>query len=372
MKWENESLGDSVIGRIKRMVPERYKGPVLAQLSPASCPDLEPWRGRKKVVIALAGFYQNLGDMALTYAQKRFIETTLPDYDVLLFPASHTYSRMRALKRIVGPDDIITTIAGGNMDDVYSSLENARRYVVRSFPNHPIISFPQTFAFTDTPGGKRALRRSARTYGAHRRLTVFGREPQSLELMKAGLRGTRVEGCPDVVLSLGEEQAYTGRSGIMLTVRDDKEMLLTSGERQGIQRIIESKTDDILVRDTVDVALSGCQPNTFENSLRDFWDLLRSRRVVVTDRLHGMIFCVNTKTPVVVLPNSNHKIRGTYDAWLSGHSYVRYLDSFSPEALSAAIDELWELRAEQIIAPDLSPGYESLRKALLEAAGRPE
>ena len=351
------------------MIPERYKGPVLAQLSPGSYPDLEPWRGRKKVVVALAGFYQNLGDMALTYAQKQFIETTLPGYEVLLFPASHTYSRMKALKRVVGPDDIITTIAGGNMDDVYQSLENARRYVVRSFPKHPIISFPQTFAFTDTPSGKRALRRSARTYSAHRRLTVFGREPRSHEMMTAELRGTRVEGCPDIVLSLPNEQPSEGRSGIMLTVRDDKEMLLTSGERQGIQRVAESKTNDIVVRDTIDVALASCQPETYENTLCDFWDLLRSRRVVVTDRLHGMIFCVNTKTPVVVLPNSNHKIKATYDAWLSEHSYVRYLDSFSPEGLSAAIDELWELRPEQIIAPDLSSSYANLRRALLEAAG---
>lgn len=357
-----------MIGRIKRMIPERYKGPILAALSPDSSPDLDAWRGRKKVVIALAGFYQNLGDMALTYAQRRFIENTLPDYGVLLFPSTHTYSHMKALKKVVGPDDIITTIAGGNMDDIYPSLENARRYVVHSFPNNPIISFPQTFAFTDTRSGRRALGRSARTYGRHPNLTLFGREPRTLELMEKGLPDTRIAYSPDIVLSLNPDISSRERSGIMLTVRDDKEMLLTAEQRAQIRGVINAKTEDIIVKDTVDVPLGDCKPDTYAQTLQNFWELLASRRVVVTDRLHAMIFCVVTETPVVVLPNSNHKIRGTYDAWLKDHSYVRYIDSFDASALSAAIDDMWTLPPERVTRPDLSRHYEVLRRALLDAA----
>lgn len=359
-----------MIRRIKRMIPERYKGPIMAQLGPNSYPDLDKWQGRPKVIIALAGFYQNLGDVAITYAQKRFIDTTLPDYEVLLFPSNRTYQHMKALKHVVGPADLITIIGGGNMGDAYSSLENARRYVVRSFPNNPIISFPQTIAFSDTPSGQRALRRSARTYRSHPRLTVFGREPRSVELMRSGLTGTRIGYSPDIVLSLGNEVPPRARSGIMLTVRNDKEVLLTSDERAGIREVIASKTDDIVVRDTVDVALEDCQADTYETTLQDFWELLSTRRVVVTDRLHALIFCVITKTPVVVLPNSNHKIKGTYETWLKDHSYVRYLDSFDATSLSEAIDDLWDLTPEEITGPDLTPHYDDLRQALLEAAGR--
>lgn len=357
-----------MISKIKGMIPERYKGPILAQLRPGSYPDLESWRGRKKVVITLAGFYQNLGDMALTYAQKRFIEKTLPDYEVLLFRSTDTYGRMKALKRVVGPEDIITTIAGGNMDDVYSSLENARRYVVRSFPNHPIISFPQTMAFSDTPTGRSALRRSARTYKSHSSLTVFARELRSLELMRSRLSGTHVECSPDIVLSLEEAANPRVRSGLLLSVRNDKEVFLTRADRAGMLDVMRAKTDDILVRDTVDVAMEDCQPDTFENTLQEFWDLLRTRRVVVTDRLHGMIFCAITRTPVVVLPNSNHKIKGTYEAWLKDNSLVRYLDSFDPESFAQAIDDLWNMAPEDITEPDLTTHYDSLRQALLTAA----
>lgn len=360
----------SMLGRLKRAIPERYKGPVLAALRPAAHPELEPWRGRKKVVLALAGFYQNLGDMALTYAQKRFIEQTLPDYEVLLFPSTATYGQMKALKRVVGPDDIITTIGGGNMDDIYPSLENARRFIVRSFPKHPIVSFPQTMAFSDTPGGQRALRRSARTYRAHRHLTVFARERESLDRMKSSLRGVRAACTPDSVLSLTYEGPDHDRAGILVSLRSDKEGTLSKRNHEDLFRLLERKSDDILVRDTVDVALADCQPATYEQTLKAFWSLMSSRRVMVTDRLHGMIFAVLTRTPVMVFSNSNHKIRGTYDAWLKDHSYVRFVDSFDEAALSQAVDELWEMSRDDVVGPDLSSHYDGLRSALLQASGR--
>lgn len=357
---------------IGQFLPERYKGPVRAALGPRTRADLEPWKSRKKVVVTLAGFYQNLGDMALTFAQKRFIEATLPDYEVLLFASTDTYSSMRALKRVVGPRDIITTIGGGNMDDLYSSLENARRFVVRSFPNNPIVSFPQTMAFSDTESGRRALRRSARTYRTHRNLVVFARERHSFELMQNALAGTRVECSPDTVLSLTLDLAVRERAGILVSIRGDKEAALSSEDRSRIAEILHAKTDDVLFRDTVDVALDDCQPETFEDTLQEYWALLASRRLVVTDRLHTMIFSVITGTPVIVLSNNNHKIKGTYEAWLKHlpGACIRYADSFDELAFAKAVDELGDISSEGASRAHLSDEFESLRSALIAAAGR--
>lgn len=353
---------------LKQLIPERVKGPAVAALRPRSHPDLDPWSGRKKVVITLAGFYQNLGDMALTYAQKRFIEEVLPGYEVLLFPSTHTYSRMKALKRVVGPDDIITTIGGGNMDDLYPSLENARRFVIRSFPNNPIVSFPQTMAFTETRAGQRALRRSARTYRRHPRLAIFAREPQSFEAMNADLPGVQKGHVPDTVLSVPTIVTAKKRSGVMVSLRSDKEGVLSIEDRSRVLLILNSHDSNLLMRDTVDVALEDSQPETFESTLREFWETVSSRRLVVTDRLHAMIFCVITRTPAVVLTNSNHKIRETHEAWLKDHSYIRYLERFDEATFSQAVDELLHLTEADITGPNLSSEFGPLREALLAAA----
>ena len=56
---------------------------------------------------------------------------------------------------------------------------------------------------------------------------------------------------------------------------------------------------------------------------------------MVTDRLHGMIFAALTKTPCIVVPNSNYKIKGIYE-WLKGLNYISFLedmDCFEDEVL---------------------------------------
>ena len=40
--------------------------------------------------------------------------------------------------------EIGIVIGGGNMDDKYQSLEDARLFVIKKFPKNKIISFPQT------------------------------------------------------------------------------------------------------------------------------------------------------------------------------------------------------------------------------------
>lgn len=356
--------------RLRRLVPQRYKGPLLAALGPRSDPRFENLKGRRKVFVMLAGFYQNLGDMALTYAQTRIIRETLPEYEVVLIPSVDTFICMRALRRVVGPDDIITIIGGGNMDDVYSSLENARLFVVRSFPNNPIVSFPQTISFSEMPSGRRALARSARAYCGHRNLVMFGRERQSVEVMREAFPGVRVEASPDTVLSLGYGEMSGSRAGAMMMVRDDVESVLSRNVREMIATVVEGVTDDVVVKDTVDVTLEDCQPDRYEQALGGFWELLRSRRVAVTDRLHGMIFCAITRTPVVVLPNSNHKISGTYDAWLKEDPCIRFLGSYDYGEFNEAINSMWDLGGRVVPGHDLTPSFEPIREALRKAAGR--
>jgi pyruvyl transferase EpsI len=132
---------------------------------------------------------------------------------------------------------------------------------------------------------------------------------------------------------------------------------------------VHSKSTDVIEKDTVDVAIEDCQPDTFERTLEDFWDLLRTRKVVVTDRLHCMIFCAITQTPCVVLPNSNHKIKGTYETWLSHLPHIAYMDELDATALSATIDRLYAMDTHQLPAPGLSDRYDALRQSLLDAAG---
>jgi pyruvyl transferase EpsI len=359
-----------LLDQLKSLVPERLKGPILAALSAPKDSDFEPLRRHEKTVLGLAGFYQNLGDMALTYAQKRFLEETLPNHEVLVVGSTATYLRMRALKAVCSPNDVVTLIGGGNMDDLYPSLENCRRFYVRSFLRNPIVSFPQTIGFSDSPVGRRALSRTTRTYARHRRMTIFAREPQSFARMRETFKRNDVKLAPDIVLSLRLDNPPTPRDGALVCIRHDLESAMDSSRRADLLAVVKSHYDDVVIRDTVDVAPEECRPDTYEATLENYWSLLRSRSVMVTDRLHGMIFAAITATPCVVMPNSNHKIRSTYEAWLSDLPHIVFLESPTAANLDAALRRIGDISGQNHAVPSLveQGAYTDLREALRRAA----
>ena len=54
--------------------------------SPASMPEYERLRGKKKCLVFLAADYGNLGDVAITFAQERFLARHFPDYEIVDVP----------------------------------------------------------------------------------------------------------------------------------------------------------------------------------------------------------------------------------------------------------------------------------------------
>ena len=71
--------------------------------------------------------------------------------------------------------------------------------------------------------------------------------------------------------------------------------------------------------------------------LEDMFTDISSAELVVTDRLHGMVFCAITGTPCVVFPNDHHKIREAAK-WFGGIDYICYIDRV--DVLDDAIDKV--------------------------------
>ncbi len=356
-----------MINKIKKFIPEKIK--IKLSLLKVSDKDLF-WinkvdKTRKNIFVFLAGFYQNLGDMALTYSQTAFLQKLYPDANVVAIPSTSTYQSIKTLKKVISNDDIITIIGGGNMDDMYTSLEAARLHVVKSFPNNRIISFPQTMAFSDTNFGIKKRKQSHKVYAAHKNLTLFVREPNSLERVNKYFSGVEIGYCPDIVLSLNKVDPICERTDVVCCLRSDKEQNLSNDERQQIINNIKNVFPNAQFTDTVDVALQDCTPERYADTLENFWSKLRKSKVVITDRLHCMIFCAITGTPCVVFDNSNRKISGVYNQWMSDISYIKL---FSNDEKDLAIEEAIKLYNTDynIKSFDLSDKFSELTDAILE------
>lgn len=352
-----------MIKRVKKLFSEKFKLKLKLLFVSSNNPY---WlnkidKSRKNIFVFLGGFYQNLGDMAITYAQVRFLKKTYPNANVVAIPSTSTYTAVKTLKKHISHDDIVTTIGGGNLGNMYQSLEDARLYVIKSFPNNRIISFPQSVDFNNT----KSKNKSYKVYKNHKNFTLFVREPNSLMRVKNYFSGLDIKHCPDIVLSLNKVEPICERTDVICCLRDDKEQNFTDGERQEIIDKIKKVFPYTQFTDTVGVALEDCTPERYEQTLENFWDRLRKSKVVITDRLHCMIFCAITGTPCVVFDNSNKKISGVYNRWMSEIPYIKLFDNDQKDLAISVAQELYSTDFN-ITDFDLSDKFKELSDAVLK------
>lgn len=299
--------------------------------------DLEKYKDKKKIILMQTPTHKNLGDHAIAYAEREFVKKYLPDYIVLEIPFWEVYGKAEKVKSIMKKNDFIFIIGGGNMTDMYIEEEYMRRFIIKYFRKFNVISFPQTIDFSDTIIGKLESLKSRIAYRKNKNLVVVAREKKSFEIMNKVYSKNKVLLTPDIVLFL-DKRENEKRDGVVTCLRSDIEGVLDKAVKEEIFKSLRSNFNKIVITDTVidkDVPI-----NKREVELNKIWSKFRQAEVVVTDRLHGMIFCAITATPCVVFSNSNHKIEQSYKNWLSNLDYIKFISKNEVSTLNEIIKEI--------------------------------
>ncbi len=278
----------------------------------------------EKTVFILGSIeYENLGDHAIILAQKRFIERILPNFKVIEIRAKLYDKTKDILTEKISSKSILTVPGGGNMGDIWPDDEERRCSVIQSFPNNRIIVFPQTISYSDTEKGREQLKASVEIYNGHKNLYLCAREQKSFEKMKDIYTECQVMSVPDIVFSLGNiENTTCSRDGLGICIRADKERSISASAINALLEYLNS--NDIKVTEFSTMASDLVPIYKREETLTNLWNNISSYKMVVTDRLHGMIFCYLTNTPCVVLDNSNHKVESIYKQYLSGCKRIKF------------------------------------------------
>lgn len=314
----------------------------------------------KKIFLFLAADYGNLGDVALTYAEVQFFNKHFPEYTVVDLIIRDSVPGLQFAKANIGKDDLISIIGGGNMGTIYPGLELFRQIIIETFPNHKIISFPQTIHFSDDEAGRMALKKSQKVYSKHKGLVLVAREKRSYDLMKATFPTNTVLLTPDIVFSQNQTQPEMERKGVTLSLRRDIEKKLTKEEDEILHSAIQRNFSEVKVYDT-NINKPYLTNEQKYSELHKIWDAYKHSKVVITDRLHGMIFCYITNTPCIVFLNNNHKIEASYE-WIKFSKSITLVRSFTKESL----DELFQ-RYNQEVFENTYQSMDRLYAPLLDA-----
>jgi len=186
----------------------------------------------------------------------------------------------------------------------------------------------------------KALEQSKKAINGCRKLTLCARDRVSYEFMKSVYNVPVIE-MRDIVSFLDKEafgKSFEDRKGIVLCLRSDIESALSSKDKKHIQNICENITSRLLISDTV--IGEDVSEEQREEVLIAKWKVFGKSKLVVTDRLHGMIFSLITRTPCVVLGNNHHKVRETFKT-LKDCGYLYYAESL--EELEELITKVYAL-----------------------------
>ena len=310
----------------------------------------------KKTILINSPQYRNLGDQAIALAELECLDKlgiTCCDYPM-------TYIAPERFASVTSRRKVILFQGGGNLGSLWPREENRFRETVKAYKKNPIIVFPQTLYFDlSSKEGTKTFAESKAVYESHPNLLIFVRERKSLTFMKEHMPRVHVEIAPDMVMALEWENPHLQREGAIICVRGDRERTLLQSDYEELNHIVREYYQKLMITDTVS---PGDMPVEERKSVvKEKLSEFSSVSLVVTDRLHGMIFAAITETPCIVLDSLSPKIRGCYE-WISDLDYIRFAESI--DDVSLIIEELKTVKPKYNrgkIEEAMKPLYEALR-----------
>lgn len=300
-------------------------------------------KSRKRVLFLGTPLHGNIGEHAAVLGELSILEELFPSYEIieipllyLLSPISDKFSSF-GYEKAINDDDLIF-IHGGRMGNVWPIDEQVRRQIVVTFSSNQLIFFPQTVFFTDDEIGKKELVKSKSIYGKHDKLLLLCREEKSCIQAKKMVAEEKVFLAPDAGLSLlsiaTEEKSI--RQGCVFLLRGSKEKANIAKYISFLMSNLQQKNIAVELKDTVIEKDISAESRLDE--VARFLRYLRSKSLVVTDRLQGVHLALAAGTPVLALPSFSYKIPAAMD-WLKEIDAVKYMPSLSNDEVMSFMDK---------------------------------
>ncbi|WP_448668165.1 polysaccharide pyruvyl transferase family protein [Aerococcus viridans] len=316
-------MSETYVLKTKKSIVNFYRnlrfGPSYKKMSEDN---LKQDYGSQRIIIFATPSYGNLGDHAITEAEVKFLRDNFPQRKLVEVTfKQYSYAKNKIINNIT-ENDLIVIHGGGFLGTLWFEAELQTRDIIESFPNNKIFIMPQTIYFEDTKFGNDELKQTINVYNNHSDLTICLREKNSFEFVNEHFSSkVKTLLVPDIVMYLDETQYNMDeRRNVLLCLRSDKEKI---SQNTGYLKVIQDYLDkeDIKYTHTdtvVNVEIEGLSRRKW---LREKWDEFGQSSLVVTDRLHGMIFCLITGSPCIAFDNKSKKVSGVYE-WIKDCGFI--------------------------------------------------
>ena len=281
--------------------------------------------GKKKAVVIGTPEHDNIGDHAIALAEEQFISHYFGSYDILEVPIDRWRSYKFTMCRHIKPNDLVFITGGGNLGSIYLEDEKLKRYVVSHFRSNRITIFPQTAYYSDTREGKNELNKTRAVFGKHDKLLICARENKSYEYIQDAFPSNEHICCPDMVFFLTTKVDSNLRKDVGICFRADAESSIGSVVTEDIELEVSQR---FTIKHFYTAGQKKISYMDREQAVTSILQEVSGFELVITDRLHGMIFAIITNTPCFVLPVISPKITSMLE-WpeVQGSAYMYTTDA---------------------------------------------
>lgn len=300
---------------------------------------------KRKIYLFLTPQYLNYGDHAIAAAEKKYFCEKFPEFIIEEINYSFYQFWPRRAERRVKKDDIVVITGGGYAGDLWMENQKILEQCLKAFPNNKVILAPQTVFFKENEETE-SFRIMQHLIAEHKELYIIAREENTFALLKNRLGmvpGKTLFLLSDFVLTLSLKESEEKREGIGLCFRDDEEKVVGPELEAGIRKHLEGNNENVysilMAKEHVEIPV-WLRDYFLKKKFQEF----RTREVIITDRLHGMVFSAVTGTPCVALDNVSRKISGVYQN-MKSLSYIKVIDDSSQ--IIALTEQLKKIKPEQ-------------------------
>ena len=296
---------------------------------------------KKKLILLGTPEHSNLGDHLIAAAELQFFDDHFSDYTIIEITGKQYRFYRNTITKSIKKTDVITVTGGGFMGTLWMNEEIMVRDIIETFKENKVVILPSTVYYEVSDFGRSELENSIRIYSKHKDLTIFVRDAVSIKTaykLVSPTNKNKIIYVPDIALYLNRCIESNVRDGILLCLRGDKERILSDMDTDLIQKIAEKNSTEIKHVSTV-IPRKVIKKNR-RDELEELIDQFKKSKLVITDRLHGMIIAVITGTPCIALNNSSGKVFGVY-SWIKYLNYITF--ACEVNEIETAIDKLLKM-----------------------------
>ncbi len=265
----------------------------------------------------------NLGDHFITCAERSFLNENWASKRIIYITSSELFYGLKQCISKIRSKDVVFITGGGFLGSLYTD-ESRITKIVQRLSHNKIVFFPQSVFYDESKKGIVMREKAASVYRSHPLLFFSSRDLSTFELVNTSFLSNNLHRSlllPDIALYL-DYQRHNDRQKVLFCIRKDDESIINYQTIEILKHNLISKGFTYSDIDTYHPCPISAviDTNGVNNKLKEF----SSAILVITDRLHGMIFSAITGTPALVFDNLTKKNSQVYNLWLNQIPYIRF------------------------------------------------